>query len=108
MRFAGIVFAAGLLIPATGCGSYWEGDQWAGVTDINNTGRAVTLDLYRSRNLSPGQKTLLGVDSSSNPQAFQIRGHSTITLKTFASTNHRSLTAPAIKNQLAGPWDSVW
>src|SRR5450830_1845213 len=73
-RFAGIVFAAGLLIPAVGCGSYWEGDQWAGVTVINNTGRAVTLDLYKSRNLSPGQKTLLYVDSNSNPQALRIRG----------------------------------
>ncbi len=45
-----------------------------GGTVINNTNHAVTLDLYKARNLSPGEKTLLYVDSNSNPQALRIRG----------------------------------
>ena len=72
-RLAGILLA-GLLIPATACGSYVDGDQWAGVIVINNTNHAVTLDLDKTRNLSPGQTTLLHVDSNSNPQAVRIRG----------------------------------
>lgn len=73
-RFAGILLASGLVLPASGCGGYWEGDQWAGVTVINNTNHPVTLDLDKARNLSPGETTMLGVNSNSNPQALRIRG----------------------------------
>lgn len=67
------MFAAGLVIPATACGSYIDGDQWAGLSVINNTNEPVTLDLRKARNLSSGQNTLLHVDSNSNPQAVRIR-----------------------------------
>lgn len=73
-RLAGILLAAGLVIPATACDSYVDGDQWAGVIVTNNTNEPVVLDLRKARNLSPGQTTLLHVDSNSNPQAVRIRG----------------------------------
>lgn len=70
--FRGILLCIGVSLAATACGSYTDGDQWAGVTVANNTNSSVTLDMHPARYLTPGQSTLLNVDSNSNPQALRL------------------------------------
>ncbi len=71
---AGLLIWVGVVFVATACGSYVDGDQWAGVTITNNTSSEVTLDLHEARHLAPGNSTLLAVDSNSNPQQLRVRG----------------------------------
>ena len=71
-RYAGLLLCIGLALATTSCGAYIDGDQWADVLITNNTGKQVTLDTHPARDLSPGQKALLGVDSNSNPQTVHV------------------------------------
>ncbi|WP_415853770.1 hypothetical protein [Sinomonas sp. G460-2] len=64
----------GLSLAGTACGSYFDGDQWVGVTVTNNTSESVTLETHPTRLLSTGQSTLIPVDSNSNPQALRVQG----------------------------------
>jgi hypothetical protein len=75
-RFAGLPLCIGLALATTSCGAHVDGEQWARVIVTNNTAEKVTLDVHPARDLSPGQKTELHVDSNSNPQALRLRNTS--------------------------------
>ncbi|WP_336852187.1 hypothetical protein [Sinomonas albida] len=70
--FEGLLQCVVLTVATTACGSYADGDQWAGVTITNNAKTEITLDLHRARPVAPGQSTVLDVDSNSNPQQLRI------------------------------------
>ncbi|GAB3566883.1 hypothetical protein GCM10027405_26530 [Arthrobacter alkaliphilus] len=62
-----------LSLAATSCGSQVDGDQWVAVTVTNTTVKSVTLDTHPARSLSPGQKTVLNVNSNNDPQAVSVK-----------------------------------
>jgi hypothetical protein len=73
-RFASLLLCMGLSLAATACGASIDGDQWVDVTVTNTTSEPVTLDTHPARYLSPGQKTVLHVNSNNDPQAVRLHG----------------------------------
>lgn len=73
-RSASLLLCLGLSLVATACGAYIDGDQWVDVTVTNTTSEPVTLNTHSASYLSPGQKTVLHVNSNNDPQAVRVYG----------------------------------
>lgn len=72
-QFASLLLCLGLSLVATACGATVDGDQWVEVTVTNTTSKPATLDTHPNRYLSPGQKTVLTVNSNNDPQAVRVK-----------------------------------
>ncbi len=71
--FAILLLCLGLSLAATSCDAQIDGGQWVDVTVTNATVKSVTLDTHPARSLSPGQKTVLNVNSNNDPQAVRVK-----------------------------------